>query len=225
MRNLTLDDVPVTTSELSIASYEAAPRDLLLEVTPKNLDEALKEYRHAGFAGAYSGLNISGVKDLRFLEEFPDTLYLSISSDKPIKTGSLKSLSNLRGLHFESPGAGIDLSWFPELEVYSGGWHKGHTNFDHCRALRRLSLRSFNPPSGDLSPLANNRRLDRLHIVRSTITSLDGIETLEDLRLLDMAYMSKLELLDAFTKQEGRDCVVFQSSAPKTSSLLRRLPR
>jgi hypothetical protein len=190
------------TSELSIASYKAAPCGLLLKVTPKNLDEALKEYRHAGFGGAYSGLSISGVKDLRFLEEFPMTLYLGVDCDKPIKTDALKSLSNLRGLYFESPGAGIDLSWFAELEVYSGGWHKAHTNFDHCPALRRLSLRSFNSPSGDLSPLADNRRLERLSIVRSTITSLDGIETLEDLRVLNVAYMSKLELLDAFRKCE-----------------------
>jgi hypothetical protein len=202
MRNLTLDDVPVTTSELSIASYKAAPCRLLLTVTAETLDEALAHYRHADFAGAYSGFSISGVKDLSFLEEFPNTLYLSIHSGKPIKTAALESLSNLRGLYFESPGAGIDLSWFPELEVYSGGWHKDHVKFDHCRALRRLALWSFNPPSGDLSPLANNRRLERLDIVRSTVTSLDGVETLEDLRSLEIAYMTKLESLDAFREYE-----------------------
>ena len=86
MRTLTLDGVPVTASGLSQTSYKAAPCGLLLKVTAENLDEALKEYRHAGFAGAYSGLSISGVKDLSFLEEFPDTLYLEITSDKPIKS-------------------------------------------------------------------------------------------------------------------------------------------
>lgn len=202
MKTLTLDGVPVTTSGLSQTSYKAAPCNLLLKVTAENFDEALRQFRHAGFAGAYSGLKISGVRDLSFLEEFPDTLYLEITSDKPIQTDALESLNNLRGLYFESPGAGIDLSWFPELEVYSGGWHKEHINFDQRPALRRLALRSFNPKSCDLSSLANNRRLERLDIVRSTITSLDGIETLEDLRVLDIAYMSKLESLDAFKKCE-----------------------
>jgi hypothetical protein len=51
-----------------------------------------------------------------------------------------------------------------------------------------------------LSSLASNRRLERLDIVRSTITSLNGIETLEDLRVLDIAYMPKLESLDALMK-------------------------
>jgi len=198
MQQLILDGMPVTTSELSQSTYRAAPCDLLLQVTAENLDEAIQRFRRAGFAGIYSGLNISGVRDLSFLEQFPDMLYLEIRCDKPIKAGALESLQNLRGLYFESPASGIDFSSFPHLEVYSGGWHKGHTNFDLCPALHRIALRNFNPASGDFSSLANCRRLDTLDIVRSTISSLDGIETLEDLRVLEIAYMTKLESLDAF---------------------------
>lgn len=200
MKTLTLDGVSVTTSGLSHATYKAAPCGLLLNITPNNLDEGLHHFRKAGFAGAYSGLCVSGVANLDFLEEFPDTLYLEVRNEKPTKTKALQALGNLRALYFESPATGINLSWFPELEVYSGGWHKEHINFDDHPRLRRLALRRFNPKSLDFSPLANNRRLERLEIIRSTASSLDGIETLEDLRILDLAYLSKLESLDALTK-------------------------
>jgi hypothetical protein len=203
MEDLTLDGVSVTTSGLSYSTYKAVACRLLLNVTQDNLDAAIDTFRQAGFAGPYSGLNISGVRDLSFLEEFPNTLYLQVNGDKPVKADTLASLSNLRGLLFESPGSGIDFSWFPHIEVYTGGWHKGHINVDQCPSLRHLGLRSFNPKSGDLRPLSNCRRLESLYIGRSTITSLDGIETLEDLRTLDIAYMSKLESLDAFRKCES----------------------
>lgn len=213
MRDLKLDGVPVSTSGLTQKTHKAAYCDLLLTVTAENLDKALKKYRQAGSFSPYCGLSISGVKDLGFLEEFPNTLYLVIRSDKAIKLGALEAVCNLRGLHFELPGAGIDFSWFPELEVYTGGWHKGHVNFDRCRLLRQLRLWKFNPDSNDLSTLANIRRLEDLEIVQSTITSLDGVETLEDLRILDFAYTPKLRSLAALKKcEDGLRTLSFERS-------------
>ena len=108
-------------------------------------------------------------------------------------------LYNLRGLRIDTPGAGIDFSWFPELEIFSGDWHRDNCNLGHCRELRTLRLRQFKPASSDLSDLTSATRLETLDIVKTDITSLAGVEALEDLRYLDITYAPKLVSLDALS--------------------------
>ena len=190
-----LDGVEICSTGMSIRAYRAAPCQYLVPVTPENKKQALKDFKKLGENG---GLLVSGMAKLDFLQDFPSLRYLDIRDQKRFKPDQLKDLDNLRGLQIEDPGAGIDFSWFPELETYAGGWHADHRNLDQARELRSLSLRRFNPSSQNLADLACITRLEELALVRTGITSLDGVETLEDLRYLDIAYATKLESLDAF---------------------------
>jgi len=195
-RELRLNGIEVGTSYLTQRSYQAANCDLLLRVTPENRKEALAEFRSTGAFGAYSGLSVAEIGDLSFLSEFPDLRYLEVSGEAPVNTRHLDGLENLRGLYLETPGAGIDFGCFQHLEVYMGGWHAEHRNLAESPELRRLHLRSFNPASRELAPLVGMIRLDILDVTQTNLASLDGLETLEDLRYLTLAYATRLESLD-----------------------------
>lgn len=197
MRKLLLNGMEVCTSGLTQRSFRAAACDLLLHVTPRNKTEALAAFKQAGELGVYRGLRVSGIADLSFLREFPLLLYLEVVDQPRVNTRHLDSLRNLRGLHLETPGAGLDFGCFPELEVFSGDWHADNRSLDRAGELRRLHLRHFHPPASDLSELAGVTRLEHLKLTQTSITSLAGLETLEDLRYLEVAYAPKLEALDA----------------------------
>lgn len=197
MASLKLDGVKVIESYLSQWPFRAKPCAHVLPVTPANKTAALATFKKAGALGKFDGLHVSGVSDLSFLKDFPLLLYLEIADVKRVNTRHLECLSNLRGLRLESPGAGIDFAWFPKLEYYWGDWHADHRNLKSCRDLRRLHLRHFNPRSLDLSALAHMPRLEDLSVIQTNITSLAGVESLEDLRFLKVAYAPKLKSLDA----------------------------
>ena len=173
---------------------------MMIPVRPDNKAEALAAYREAGFASRYDGLRVTGINDLSFLREFPDMLYLELPEEEDsVDPTCLEGLSNLRGLHVESTKAGIDFSCFPELEAFFGKWHNDHRNLDQLQELRIVEIQTFHPKSKDMSDLADITRLDRLEIVRTNVRSLDGIETLEDLQILNIFYGSKLETLEALS--------------------------
>ena len=216
MGNLTLDDVKVIASDLSQWPFRAAPSYFLLRVTPANKKAALTAFKKAGQLGKFSGLHITGVHDLSFLEDFPLLLYLEVADVKRVNTRQLDCLGNLRGLRLESPGAGIDFACFPNLEIYSGDWHVDNNNLKTCRDLRRLHLWHFSPRSLDLSVLRGMPRLEELKLIQTTINSLSGVETLEDLRFLKVAYAPKLESLDAFL---GHDLQVRELTLEKTKKI------
>ena len=202
MRKLRLDGVEIRDSYLTQRSYRAAYCDFLLPVTSKNKKNALEVFKREGEFGKYRGLHVSGVADLSFLKDFPNLLYLEIADQKRVNPRHLDGLTNLRGLRLESPGAGIDFGCFPELEVFVGDWHVDNCNLHQCRELRQLRAWQFNPRSLDLSKLANIPRLEWLAITQTNIASLAGVEMLEDLRYLEVAYAPKLELLDALAFAE-----------------------
>lgn len=197
MRNLRLNGVKVILSFLSQWPFRAAPCDFLVEVTPANKTAALSAFKKAGELGKFSGLHISGLHDLSFLEHFPLLLYLEIVNVKNVNTRQLHCLRNLRGLRLESPGAGIDFGSFPKLEIYTGDWHVDNHNLKQCHDLRRLHLWHFSPRSRDLSVFMEMTRLEELSLIQTNITSLSGVETLEDLRFLTIAYAPKLKSLSA----------------------------
>lgn len=197
MRKLQLGGTEVCLSELTQRPYRAAPSELLIPVTARNKTKALATFKRAREFVEYSGLRVSGVSDLSFLKDFPDLRYLEIVDQKNVNTRHLDGLENLRGLRLHSPGAGVDFACFPQLEVFVGDWHVDNCNVDRSRELRRLWVRHFRPRSLDLSDLANSVRLEELKIIQTTITSLAGLKTLEDLRYLTIEYAPKLESLDA----------------------------
>ncbi len=204
MNTFLVNDTEVRTSFLTQRSFRAAYCEFLVCVTPQNQNEALKAF---GNGRNFSGLHVSGIADLSFLADFPNLRYLEVVDNKRVNTRHLDGLSNLRGLRLESPGAGIDFSCFPQLEVFVGDWHAENCNFHCCHELRQLRVWKFRPKSLDLSDIANTTRLEWLTLTQAGITSLAGLETLEDLRYLEIAYAPKLESLRAlsFDRNEIRE--------------------
>lgn len=219
------NEIDVCTSFLTQRSFRAACCDLLVRVTPENRDEAIRAF--ADGASRFSGLHVVGISDLGFLKDFPDLLYLEVVDQKRVNTRHLDHLGNLRGLRLESPGAGLDFSCFPELEVYVGDWHAANSNVNGCRELRQLRIRQFKPKSLTLGEIAHTTRLEWLELTQTGIASLDGIETLDDLRYLEVAYASKLESLDPLTlrEMEIREIEIQNAKKIRSYTPLAALPR
>lgn len=195
MKNLKFDGFDVVTSHLSKVFYRAAFCDILLEITPENFETAIAKYKaEGGTGGKFSGLCLKEIEDLSFLKELPLLLYLEIHSSKKIDSQNLKNLENLRGLHLNAPTNGIDFECFPHLEQYSGKWNKNDKNIARCFQLRRINIDSYNEK--DFSYFKGLSNLESLTIIRTTIENLDGIETLEDLKYLELSYCSKLNSID-----------------------------
>lgn len=217
-------------SDLTQQAYRAAPCDVLLVVTRKNLKRAIAEFARADAttSGFYSGLRTEEVEDLSFLKDFPSLRYLEITGRKPVSLSPLIELSNLRGLMVENPGSGLDFKCFPELEVFQGTWHAHNCNLAAARELRRAHL--WKHAAKDLAALAHITRLEELHLTQTSIHSLDGLQTLADLRYFDLAYAPKLKSLAAFAAcNDGLREVSFQKvpgiSSYQPISALRRLRR
>jgi hypothetical protein len=204
MKRLELGGNEVCTSELSQRPFRAVSCELLISVTKKNQKKALAALRKEGeLGGNYSGVRVSGLEDLSFLQEFPLLLYLEVVDSKRVNTRQLDGLSNLRGLRLESPGAGLDFACFPQLETFIGNWHSDNRNLAQSGELRRLLAWRFQPRSADLADLAGCVRLEQLHITQTNLTSLAGLESLEDLRYLDITTASKLKSLDVLSSGQS----------------------
>lgn len=193
MGSFEIDGAPLRGSILSRRSDRAAPCRLLLDIRPETLDKSLELLaQHGSHGDLYSGLSISGITDLEYLREYPGLLYLEIK-DVPAKAlQCIEAVSNLRGLRLQSPKCGIDFGCFPELEEFVGDWHRDNAGIALCRELRTLRTWGFRSEQQDLSDLAGCVRLERLGLVKPGITSLEGIEALEDLRYLTVAYAPKI---------------------------------
>ncbi|MBC8061545.1 MAG: hypothetical protein H7Y18_12890 [Clostridiaceae bacterium] len=172
--------------------YRAAPCDLLLVINPINLKETIEEFRNSEFA-YYSGIRVENIYDLGFLAEFQSLLYLEVVSEKPINVAPIESLHNIRGLHVTELKNGLDFMNFPHLEIFLGKWHEKNQNLESCRDLRSIFINNYNSKTKDFCELKNIVRLENLHIIRSNIESLKGIETLKDLKKLMIAYAPKLK--------------------------------
>jgi hypothetical protein len=197
MKDLRLSDVKVCDSFLTQRAFRAAYCQWLLPINAKNQKEMLAHFANVGVYGPYSGLKVAGIADLSFLADFPNLLYLEVVDQKKVNLAPLQKLENLRGLRIETPGTGLDFSSFPHLEVLLGDWHIDNRNLAACQELRQLRTWGFKPKSTDLAELAGLTRLEWLALTKTSIESLAGIEPLEDLRYLDIAYAPQLESLAA----------------------------
>jgi hypothetical protein len=224
---MVLDDAEVVTTELTHRVHRAAPCDLLVRVTPNNREKALKAFQDDKRRLQYSGLHVSGVADLSFLKDFEDLRYLEITDQKNVDTRCLDRLYNLRGLTLTSPGAGIDFSGFPLLEQFIGNWHPANKNLNRCDELRSFTVWGYKPKSRDLRDFADVTRLEWLTIVDANITSLDGVETLEDLRYLHISIARQLESVDALKvgKMGIQEIAINNSRKIATYDPLAALPR
>ena len=169
---------------------------MLLDVRPETLESVIELLeQHGPLNNHFSGLQISGLNDLGFLRDYPLLLYLVGEELSPKALKDVESLSNLRGLRLNSPKGGVNFSCFPNLEEFIGDWHRGNSGIGDCTELRTLRVWGFRSTEPGLSALASCTRLERLWLVRPGIDSIEGVECLEDLRYLNLAYAPKIKSL------------------------------
>jgi protein phosphatase 1 regulatory subunit 7 len=96
----------------------------------------------------------------------------------------------------KSSDAKLDLAMIPFLESLSIQNSKNVLNINQCKSLKRLWLGVYNPISKDLEELAGLENLQTLKIVKSTITSFQGLKSMCQLKKLGLTYLSDLYRLD-----------------------------
>lgn len=192
--SLTLDGLEVATSELSSGVDDAAPCSLLGVIRePPSTKHALHLAQAIG-TGALSGLTLHNIVDLSFLRKFPGLRYLEIQSDSKVDVTHIAGLDSLRGLRLDKPASGLDFSAWPLLEAFVGDWHPNNTNLTQS-SLRRLALWQFKPLSRDFSSLVRLTSLTNLAVTQSNVTTLAGLEHLEDLYRLELSYAPTVDSL------------------------------
>jgi hypothetical protein len=117
------------------------------------------------------------VKDITPLINLPDLEYIGLQCEFT-KAPDFSSFKNLT--HFF-------LFWRPKAETVFG-----------CSGLKLLNV--VNYPSEDLQDIKNISGLRRLQLTSRKLVSIAGIESLQSLRILDLAECTKLESLTGIEK-------------------------
>jgi hypothetical protein len=147
-----------------------------------------------------AGIHISSLgpykaRDLEFLREYPDISSVLISEAGGIDLGGLAYLKDLKHLTLDNYDAPISLREFRQLETFAGKWSEELHLGANCVRLKSLSLRAYNVK--DLTRFPVLPSLSRLEFVQPSITSLEGIQSQEQLKKLTFHRCSKLVSIDA----------------------------
>lgn len=167
-----------------------------LYVDSSRIRESVEYYqRHKLDWLAVNPMRGYSLANLDFLEEYPSIEDLEFGSPA---SGSfdlrpLQFLRNLRSLSTCDPLLlPVSLNQFPRLKFLRGVWHP-QLGLDACPGLRELDLSGYRPKSRDLRGLQHLRELRVLRLTQPNIVSLAGIQALQNLEFIDIAYATKLQ--------------------------------
>lgn len=131
-----------------------------------------------------------------FLEAYPEIQDLTISTYLNIDYSAIHFLKALKKLSVDVLAVDnqeIDFSNFQKLEDLNFNWRKKTNNLDKCTNLKSLIISKYKKK--DLTEFLNFRNLDTLFVWQSTIESLEGIESLNNLKRLSLFKNKKLTSL------------------------------
>jgi hypothetical protein len=124
--------------------------------------------------------------DLSFL---PNNIRgLTISFHAALDISAIDSFHQLEVLHagMSTPQSAIDFANFPNIRVLDIKWHKNYKSLFALTNTIRLILWGFKPKSRDLSELKDWSKLVYATLTQPGIDTLDGIESLERLKELEL---------------------------------------
>ena len=124
-----------------------------------------------------------------------------------------EALTNLRSVNIGSSQA-FDFSRLKLLEKVGGVWSKNWRGLEECKDLSVFHVSSFNKP--DFRYLAGNPNVKRVGIIKSSVTSAEGLEVLAGLDDLDISYAPKFS--DISTLRHCRQLTSFEMDGCRSMS-------
>jgi internalin A len=130
---------------------------------------------------------------LEMLSDSLEKIAIQTTLENAINTESIYALKNLNSLTGEKQKFALDLSRFKNLKHYGGEYWK-KLLIDEAFSLTSAVLRKL--PDADLQRISGLKNMETLHVYRSKIQSLDGIQKLP-LKVLRLVSCNSLENIDA----------------------------
>lgn len=141
----------------------------------------------------YPGIyHANDLKPILPLKDFIEGILL----DDKVDYSEIYSFSNLLFLSVpDNKRNTVNLSLFSKLEILSCSFSLRLKGLETCNNLKKLSISNFKPQSKDLTALTTLPNLESLSLIKTDITSLQGIEHLNYLKRLEIFGASKLEII------------------------------
>jgi hypothetical protein len=155
--------------------------------SPEQIKNLIERYNLNGLR-IFSHLSDEMLEDINFLADCPFLETLGISTRQDYNLDFLKNLKNLKGLNIsvslDNPKQLIDLSEQKRLESFSIQWRKNIKSLENCQRLKEICLIEFKEK--DFLIIASLTSLQKISIKTGSIKSLDGLENMHSLRLLEI---------------------------------------
>lgn len=140
------------------------------------------------------------LNNIDFIQNYDLSFIKGIYITRPIK--DLSPVYNLRNLtHITLPEdyeGKFDFSYLPKLEFLGTTWKDKFINLGTCHEMKYLKIFGFS--NKDLSMFQSLTKLEEIQLTSSKMVSLQGIENLAGLKILDIDTAKKLERLEGLTE-------------------------
>jgi hypothetical protein len=132
--------------------------------------------------------------NLRFLERLDFIEGISIIMFKDLDISPIHNLKNLSLLNLTREfNQTIDFEQFPNLKFCQLTWNSKIKNLDQLKSIETLILTNYK--KADLSEFKGLSSLKKLSIIKSSITTVDGLENFQHLEHLELTSLKKLSSL------------------------------
>lgn len=135
-------------------------------------------------------------KDIAFLVQLKDFLEGLSVSETLFDYSIVKQLHKLKYLDVPDNGKDIiDLKNFPAIEMCGVAFSERLQGLESCSNLKSLTITNYKSKTKDLSTLPSLDNLEHLSLIKTDITTLQGIEHYSNLKRLEIFSASKLEAI------------------------------
>jgi Leucine-rich repeat (LRR) protein len=137
-------------------------------------------------------------KDIAFLVQLKDYLEGLSVLETHYDFSVVNELHKLKYLGIPDNGKDVvDLKNFPDIEMCGVAFSERLHGLESCSNLKSLTISNYKAKTKDLSALPPLNNLEHLSLIKTDITTLQGIERFSNLKKLEMFSASKLETIAA----------------------------
>jgi hypothetical protein len=163
-----------------------------IEITPSNIDVAVKYIKEKKISSIFLESKIGDkFKSYDFLNEIKELVREISLINSTSKIEDFPILNNVKKLFISEYKEKIIFNRFPNLKEVSFDWNS-KIEFGDNSKIEKLIIWGFATKSKNLNELSGLRKISRIEINQTNITSLKGIENLNTLVSLKIYQASKL---------------------------------